>query len=126
MVARKPGSPGRARNKPLKPLRREGRNRSGEPVVANLRVFYFYTQGCGRIGRPVFPAPSVLEGWCLEKLGRFAPRERKGVSQWFSSFRDAHEREPGIHFSSIVRSAMDSGSAPFGASRNDENELFET
>jgi hypothetical protein len=25
MVARKPGSPGRARNKPLKPLRREGR-----------------------------------------------------------------------------------------------------
>jgi hypothetical protein len=27
--------------------------------------------------------------------------------------------------SPVVRGAMDSGSAPFGASRNDENELFE-
>jgi hypothetical protein len=27
-------------------------------VVTNLRVFYFYTQGCGRIERPAFPAPS--------------------------------------------------------------------
>jgi hypothetical protein len=50
-------SPGRARRKPLKPLRREGRV-SGEPVVTNARVYYT-TRGCGCIGHPAFPAPSV-------------------------------------------------------------------
>src|ERR1700728_2984523 len=34
---------------------------SGVTVVTCLRAFYFCTQGCGRIGRPAFPAPS-LEG----------------------------------------------------------------
>jgi hypothetical protein len=28
---------------------------SGEPVVTNLRVFYFYTQGCGCAEAPGFP-----------------------------------------------------------------------
>jgi hypothetical protein len=51
---KKPGSPGRARRKPLKPLRREGRA-SGEPVATNLRVFYFYTQGCGCTWASGFP-----------------------------------------------------------------------
>jgi hypothetical protein len=46
MVARKPGSPGRARSKPLKPLRRECRC-TGEPVVTNSYVFHFYIRGCG-------------------------------------------------------------------------------
>jgi hypothetical protein len=27
-----------------------------------LRVFYFCTQGCGRIARPAFPAPSDFSG----------------------------------------------------------------
>ena len=63
-------SPRRARRKPLKPLRREGRSRSGEPVVTNLRVFYSCTQGCGRIGRPVFPAPSSPGGTrSIHRLG---------------------------------------------------------
>jgi hypothetical protein len=31
---------------------------SGVTVVTCLRAFYFCTQGCGRIGRPAFPAPS--------------------------------------------------------------------
>jgi hypothetical protein len=35
---------------------------SGVTVVTNSRVFY-YTRGCGRIGRPAFPAPSELRGW---------------------------------------------------------------
>jgi hypothetical protein len=30
---------------------------SGVTVVTNARVFYT-TRGCGRIGRPAFPAPS--------------------------------------------------------------------
>jgi hypothetical protein len=60
-------------------------------------------------------------------------RERKDVSQQFSSFRGAREREPGIHFSGIAGGAVDSQvrncapwPAPFGVSRNDESELFET
>ena len=31
---------------------------SGVTVVTNARVYYHYTRGCGRIGRPAFPAPS--------------------------------------------------------------------
>jgi len=52
-------SPGRARSKPLKPLRRECRG-SGEPVVTNSRVFHT-TRGRGCNGHPALPAPS-LEG----------------------------------------------------------------
>jgi hypothetical protein len=51
-------SPGRARRKPLKPLRGECRAFSGVTVVTNARAFYHYTRGCVRIGRPAFPAPS--------------------------------------------------------------------
>ena len=54
-------SPGRARSKPFKPLRREGRTVSAEPVVTPP-VHFFRTgdRGCGE--RPVFPAPSVFRG----------------------------------------------------------------
>jgi hypothetical protein len=31
---------------------------SGVTVVTNARAYYHYTRGCGRIGRPAFPAPS--------------------------------------------------------------------
>jgi hypothetical protein len=34
---------------------------SGVTVVTCLRAFYFCTQGCGRIERPAFPAPSDLQ-----------------------------------------------------------------
>jgi hypothetical protein len=30
-------------------------------VVTNARAYYHYTRGCGRIGRPAFPAPSLME-----------------------------------------------------------------
>src|ERR1700733_11217725 len=71
-------SPGRARRKPLKPLRGECRTFFGVTVVTNLRVFYFYTQGCGRIERPAFPAPSDGRGQTISgKLGRAASRDAK-------------------------------------------------
>jgi hypothetical protein len=35
---------------------------SGVTVVTNACAFYQYTRGCGRIGRPAFPAPSVSGG----------------------------------------------------------------
>jgi putative proteasome-type protease len=51
---------------------------SGVTVVTNARVYYHYTRGCGRIGRPAFPAPSV------ERAGSFRhnPREsRRGIEK---------------------------------------------
>src|ERR1700720_461178 len=70
-------SPGRARSKPLKPLRRECRAESGGPVVTMLVCFVLCrTRGCGCSGHPAFPAPSVFLGErFLQNLGRLAPRE---------------------------------------------------
>jgi len=55
-------SPGRARRKPLKPLRREGR--VFRWICGDYaRVLYlFCTRGCGCNGHPAFPAPSHFEG----------------------------------------------------------------
>jgi hypothetical protein len=56
-------SPGRARSKPLKPLRAGMPGYSGGPVVTMLVCFIlFRTRGCGCIGRPAFPTPSQGEG----------------------------------------------------------------
>ena len=56
-VATKRWSPGRARNTPLKPLRREGRVFSAEPVVLPRAFCCTRTMGASRY--PVFPAPSL-------------------------------------------------------------------
>jgi hypothetical protein len=49
-----------ARSKPLKPIAQGRPGISGEPVVTNLRVFYFYTQGCGCAEAPGFPCALSL------------------------------------------------------------------
>src|SRR5258706_2242568 len=49
----------------------------------------FCMRGCGCIVRPAFPAPSIIEGHCLAKLGRIAPREC-GVMKFFTSLRGAN------------------------------------
>src|SRR4051794_11584351 len=55
---------------------------SGEPVVTTSCAFYFCTRDCGCSAHPAFPAPSLLEGGCLQKLGRFhAARMRRCVSR---------------------------------------------
>jgi len=89
-------------------------DRSGEPVVYLLVCFLFYIRGCGRIGRPVFPAPSHGRK-AYARLGRLsrcgnekAYLKRRGVSELFSSFRSARERESGIHLSRHYCGAMDS------------------
>src|SRR5207245_3845698 len=62
-------SPGRARYKPLKPLRREGRVISATPVVTTLCFLPMHRgRGCGE--HPAFPAPSVFRGWFAQHLGR--------------------------------------------------------
>src|SRR5579872_881981 len=67
MVAKKPGSPGRARRKPLKPLRREGRVKPPPPVVTTTRVvFYLHARPRVPAKHPAFPAPSdVFRGFCF-------------------------------------------------------------
>jgi hypothetical protein len=63
MVANKPGSPGRARSKPSKPLRREGRSVSAEPVCScAFFLLRICTRDRGCSAHPVFPAPSVFRG----------------------------------------------------------------
>src|ERR1700738_4035636 len=86
---KKARSPGRARNKPLKPLRAGMPGDPGGPVATTL-VCYLHTctRGCGCNGHPAFPTPSVFEGRIVQaQLGRIAPREREVVSRGFRSGR---------------------------------------
>jgi hypothetical protein len=72
-------SPGRARSKPLKPLRA---GTPGVPVcLRSIPVCFLQcTRGCGCSGHPAFPTPSDF-GWKLRaELGRRASREGEGVS----------------------------------------------
>src|SRR3984893_16724321 len=75
-------SPGRARYKPLKPLRGECRvNRCDRGDYARMLIL-FCMRGCGCIARPAFPAPSVLRGQNVEaKLARNARRDREAISR---------------------------------------------
>src|SRR3984885_12357195 len=50
-------SPGRARNKLLKPSRAGIPGDPGATVVTNACVLLPYTRGCGCNGHPAFPAP---------------------------------------------------------------------
>ncbi len=58
---------------------------SGVTVVTNARVYYT-TRGCGRIGRPAFPAPS---DWGVRKflanLGHIRPRDREAVAAKYAA-----------------------------------------
>ena len=86
-------SPGRARSKPLKPLRREGRMNPSKPVATTLVCFFSCTRGRGCGGHPAFPAPS-LEGRAapsvfrgtrfMQQLGRecVAGRRRCALRSW--------------------------------------------
>jgi hypothetical protein len=73
---KKARSPGRARRKPLKPLRREGRMIPPTPVVLPVCLLPLHTgRGCELSTRPSL-RPLVLMGGrnFLTKLGRIAPR----------------------------------------------------
>src|SRR5258705_8718879 len=60
MVANKPGSPGRARRKPLKPLRAGMPGDSGVLVVTRVRSTNTkWTRGRGCHGHRAFPTPSL-------------------------------------------------------------------
>src|ERR1700736_756026 len=74
---KKARSPGRARRKPLKPLRGESRLIPSEPVVTISYAFSFCMRGYGCGGHPAFPAPSNFRGTKIHtRLGRY-PRRGK-------------------------------------------------
>src|SRR5712664_1003431 len=73
-------SPGRARRKPLKPLRAGMPGDSGVLVVTRVRsTTTKCTRGRGCNGHPAFPTPS-LGREIYQRLGRIARRGRKCVS----------------------------------------------
>jgi hypothetical protein len=137
-------SPRRARRKPLKPLRGECRAFSGVTVVTNARAYYHYTRGCGRIGRPAFPAPSDRRGRDVpaKTRAKHAARsrsrvcERSCLNSWLSSPHAVIPGQPaglspesittiGSMGSGLARS-LSSGRAlrgPGGAPRNDSGEI---
>ena len=69
-------SPGRARNKPLKPLRREGRC-SGEPVVTNSRAFYTPREAAGATGTRLSLRPLIFEAKEYAQPGRESAAGRR-------------------------------------------------
>ena len=75
-------SPGRARHKPSKPLRREGRMLSAGPVCSCAHFFVHIaheTAGAARTRSSL--RPLIPEGASDQvQLGRVAPRERAGIS----------------------------------------------
>jgi hypothetical protein len=62
-------SPRRARHKPFQPLRREGRDVPAAPVCRRASVFLCRsrTGTAGASGLPVFPAPSLIGGFEVER-----------------------------------------------------------
>ena len=71
-------SPGRARRKPLKPLRRECRVFRGTCGDYTRVLPTHCTRGCGCNGHPAFPTPS-LGREINAQLGRIAPRGQTRV-----------------------------------------------
>jgi hypothetical protein len=70
-------SPGRARNKPLKPLRAGMPGDPGGPVVNTRVLSTLRTRGCGCSGHPAFPTPSRgAKDKCTARAHRAAGRER--------------------------------------------------
>src|ERR1700704_5214926 len=70
-------SPGRARRKPLKPLRAGMPGDPGATVVTNARAYYQYTRGCGCNGHPAFPTPSVFGA---ERFMHNSGASRRGIA----------------------------------------------
>src|SRR5258705_9584917 len=93
-VSNKPGHRGE-REVSRKPLRREGRVYSGEPVVTTLVCFiYFAREAAGALATRLSLRPLLIEArTVLANLGRLAPRECGVVSEiGATSLRGAKRR----------------------------------
>jgi hypothetical protein len=78
---KKARSPGRARSKPLKPLRREGRVKPVDLAATTLVCHqHFAHEAAGAAGTRLSLRPLFFEAKDLAQLGRIAPRDRGRVS----------------------------------------------
>src|SRR5712675_2731834 len=110
-VSNKPGHRGE-REVSRKTIARGMPGETGVTVVTMLVCFVlFRTRGCGCIERPAFPAPSIIEGHRLAKLGRIAPRECGGAS----GIQRHCERREAIHLAAQRKNGL----LRRGAPRND-------
>jgi hypothetical protein len=88
MVAIKPGSPGRARRKPLKPFARGKPADPVEPVVDLLVCFFVLRTGPRvRLAHPAFPAPSAYGGKFPQNSGG---QRREIANACFPRFERSH------------------------------------
>jgi hypothetical protein len=95
-------SPGRARHKPLKPLRAGMSGDSGVLVVTRVRSTNTKcTRGCGCSGHPAFPTPSMgAEDKCI---GSGASRREREVVCGFGFDVVAERKRPRLRHSGMVR-----------------------
>jgi hypothetical protein len=114
---KKARSPGRARRKPLKPLRGEGRVEPTSPVVTTLVCFFTLHTGPRVRRAPGLPCAlhvrEARSSWITR--ARLAPREC-GIARRHIAGGNPHsvipgraQREPGIHLTACAWSPMDSG-----------------
>jgi hypothetical protein len=89
-------SPGRARRKPLKPLRGECRAFSGVTVVTNARAFYTTRAAAGASGARHSLRPLIFEGKTFRKNSRgCAARSRSCVCRELQARHPARIRAAG-------------------------------
>src|ERR1700726_4781294 len=87
----KPGSPGRARKKPLKPSRGESRIDPVEPVVTNSCAFLLAHEAAGATGIRLSLRPPFSRGTnALANVGRNAPRRE--MTKAYLDFRRGADR----------------------------------
>src|SRR5260370_5172023 len=89
---------------------------SGEPVVTTLVCFVlFRTRGCGCIGHPAFPAPSVYRG--ANGSCKTSGASRRGLAELYVKFEPRHceersdanrhcERSEAIHFAAQRKNGL--------------------
>ncbi len=83
-------SPGRARNKPLKPSRAGMPGNPGATVVTNACVLLPYTRGCGCNGHPAFPDTLGSGGRLTQNSGAM----RRGNEKVYRSSLRAQRSNP--------------------------------
>jgi hypothetical protein len=109
---------------------------SGVTVVTMLVCFFIFAhKAAGACDAPGIPCALSFFRGQAQQLGRRSRREKvrrvwsrrhcepRNPASFHTSFRGTREREPGIHGTARMLGGMDSGPAPYGASRNDEERI---
>jgi hypothetical protein len=65
---------------------------TGVTVVTTLVCFLFCTRGCGRIGRPAFPAPSDVQ-WVEVHWQNSGESRRENANLYLDNLRHCEERK---------------------------------